>query len=72
MYAPLTELLAISAYINGALPRLASKVEIGFISPADSHFFTVPHNMYQDGEWKFNARQMRGALRKESVDPLQE
>ncbi|MDG6949781.1 MAG: Lrp/AsnC family transcriptional regulator [Nitrososphaerota archaeon] len=71
MYTPLTDLLAVSAYVNSALPRLASKVEIGFVSPADSYLFNVPHNMYQDGEWKLNTQQIGAALRKESAAPLQ-
>ena len=71
MYTPLTDLLAVSTYIDSALPKLASKVEIGFVNPTDSYLFNVPHNMYQDGEWKFNTQQMCTALRKESAVSLQ-
>ena len=71
LYTPLTDLLAVSSYINSSIPRLASKLELGFVKPADSQFFTIPHHMYQDGKWRFNLSQMAKALRKESVVPLQ-
>ncbi len=64
--APPSDLLAVSTYISRALPTLASKVEFGFVSPADSCLFNLPHNMYQDGEWKFSIQQIGTALRKES------
>ena len=67
MYTPLTDLLAVSSYINAAIPQLSSKMEMSFVKPADSYLFTVPHHMYRDGEWKFSPRQMEGALIKASV-----
>lgn len=71
MYVPLTDLTSVSTYITGAVPGLASRVEVSFVNYADATSFTVPYNMYQDGGWKFNARQMETALRKETIVPLQ-
>lgn len=64
--APLSDLLAVSTYISRVLPTFASKVESWFVSPADSRLFNHPHNIYQDGEWKFSIQQIGTALRKES------
>ena len=71
MYVPLTDLMAVSAYINDAVPHLGSRLEIGFVKPAESYAFTIPHHMYQGDEWKFNIRHMNRALQKESASPLQ-
>ena len=71
MYVPLTDLVSVSSYISAAVPGLASRVEVGFVNYADATSFTVPYNMYQDGLWKFNIRQMETALRKETIVPLQ-
>ena len=71
LYTPLTDLLAVCSYINGAVPHLASKLSMSFIKFADSALFTVPYNMYRDGAWRFNPRQMENALQKDSIAPLQ-
>jgi len=71
MYVPLTDLTSVSSYVATAAPGLASRVEVSFVNYADATSFTVPYNMYQDGVWKFNARQMETALRKETAVPLQ-
>ena len=69
MYVPLTDLMAVSTYINDAVPHLGPRLEVGFVKPAESYSFTIPHHMYHDGEWKFNTRQMNTALQKESNTP---
>lgn len=71
MYVPVTDLINVFAYINSAQPSLASKVDVGFIKPADSSFFTIPYNMYEKDGWRFESRRMEAALRKESVIPLE-
>ncbi len=71
MYVPVTDLISVFAYINGAQPSLESKVDVGFIKPADSSFFTIPYNMYEKDRWKFDPKRMEAALRKESVIPLE-
>ena len=72
MYTPVAEVLNVSSYINASAPGPASKVEMSFIKPAEAVSFTVPYNMYQDGRWKFNPRQMEAALQRERAAPLQE
>ena len=69
MYIPLTDLMSVSAYINDAAPHLGPRLEISFAKPAESSSYTIPHHMYQDGQWKFNLRQMNNAL-KEPATPL--
>ena len=71
MYVPLVDLINVSSYVTKAAPGLASRVEVAFINASDASSFTIPHHMYQDGAWKFNARQVEAALRKEAVVPLQ-
>ncbi len=71
MYVPLTDLLAVTSYINTAIPDLAARVEISFIKPSDSTSFTIPYNMYQGASWKFNVRQMERALQRDAVTPMQ-
>ncbi len=71
LYVPVTDLISVFAYINGAQPSLESKVDVSFIKPAESSFFTVPHNMYEKDAWKFDPKRMEAALRKESVIPLE-
>lgn len=62
MCAPLSD-LAVSTYINHAHPTFASRAEFGFVSPTNSHHFNLPHNMYQDGEWKFSVNLVGTAIR---------
>ena len=71
MLVPLTDLMAVSAYVNDSVPNLGSRLEVGFVKPAESRSFTIPHHMYQGNQWKFNLRQMKNALQEHSAAPLQ-
>ncbi len=55
--------LAVSTYINHAHPTLASRAEFRFVGPTNSHHFNLPHNMHQDGEWKFSVDHIGTAIR---------
>ena len=70
LYAPVTDLTNVTSYINGVVPNLSSKVDVGFVKASEAASFTIPYNMYQGGRWKFDLRQMANALRKEPVTPL--
>jgi DNA-binding Lrp family transcriptional regulator len=70
MHIPVTDMINVTSYISRALPNLSSKVEIGFIEPANSTSFTIPYNMYHDDKWDFDVRQMENSLRRESVIAL--
>lgn len=70
LYVPVTDLINVSSYISSSVRGLAPKMEISFVKPADSTSFTIPYNMYQNGQWKFDLRRMEAALRKESIVPL--
>jgi len=59
---PLTELIATNNYLNQQVPGLGSKVEVGYLNPSESSNFTIPYNMYQDHEWKFDVDKMKSAV----------
>jgi DNA-binding Lrp family transcriptional regulator len=69
LYVPVTDLTNVTGYINGIVPNLASKVDVGFVKPSEATSFTIPYNMYRGDRWRFDPRQMEHALRKESVLP---
>lgn len=71
MYVPLSDMINVTSYLNRAVPNLASNVEMGFIKPQEASSFTIPYNMYQKGNWRFDVRRMESALRKESIIPMQ-
>jgi len=70
MYVPVTDMINMTSYISSSLPNLASRVEIGFVEPANATSFTIPYNMYQGGSWKFDLNQIVKSLRKKSVIAL--
>jgi len=70
LYVPVTDMINMTSYISKVLPNLASRVEVGFVEPANSTSFTIPYNMYQGDSWRFDLNQMEKSLRKESVIAL--
>ena len=70
MYVPVTDMINVTGYISKAFPNLSSRVKVGFVEQPNASSFTIPYNMYQDGRWKFNLRQMENSLRRESVIPI--
>ena len=70
LHVPVTDMIKVASYINSSFPGLSSKVEVGFVEPANATLFTIPYNMYQGDRWKFDPRQLENSLRKESVIPL--
>ena len=67
MYVPLTDIINVSSYVSSAVPDLGSKMEKNFIDFANATSFTIPYNMYRDGDWKFDVRRMEAALRRHST-----
>jgi DNA-binding Lrp family transcriptional regulator len=67
MYIPLTDLVGVSNYVSNAVPGLGAKAEMSFIDFANASSFTIPYNMYHDGNWKFDVGRMATALRKHST-----
>ena len=67
LYAPVTDITNLTGYINGAVPNLTSKVDVGFVKPSEATLFTIPYNMYQGDRWKFDPHQMENALKKEPL-----
>jgi len=70
LHVPVTDIINVTSYVSRALPNLSSRLDVGFIEPANATSFTIPYNMYQGDKWKFNLRQMENSLRKESVISL--
>jgi len=70
MYVPVTDMINVTGYISKAFPNLSSRVKVGFVEQPNASSFTIPYNMYQDGRWKFDLRQMENSLRRESVIPI--
>jgi DNA-binding Lrp family transcriptional regulator len=62
LYIPVEEALGTLSYINDEVPYLDTKVEIGYLKPRESYLYTIPHNMYVDGKWTFDAQRMESAL----------
>jgi DNA-binding Lrp family transcriptional regulator len=71
LYVPVTDLVNVSSYINDAVPNLASKLNMSLVKHSEAGAFTTPYQMFQDGTWKFNLRQMERALQKESAVQVQ-
>lgn len=67
MHIPVTEIINTTNYISASVPNTSSRAEMSFIKPDDASSFTIPHNMFADGDWKFNTHQMVAALRKETA-----
>jgi DNA-binding Lrp family transcriptional regulator len=70
LHVPVVDMINAMSYISGAVPNLSSKLSVSFVKPSEATSFTVPYNMFQDGKWKFDVRQMENAFRKQSVVPL--
>jgi DNA-binding Lrp family transcriptional regulator len=67
MYVPVTDMINATGYISKVFPNLSSRVKVGFVEQPNASSFTIPYNMYQDGRWKFDLRQMENSLRRESA-----
>ncbi len=70
VHVPVTDMINVTSYVNGALPGLSGKVDVGFVEPANAALFTIPYNMYHGDGWKFDPRQLESSLRRESVVPI--
>lgn len=70
LYAPVADLTNVMSYINGVIPNLSSKVDVGFVKPSEAASFTIPYNMHQGGRWRFDLHQMENALRKDPAIPV--
>ncbi|HME19432.1 MAG TPA: hypothetical protein VKF15_06845 [Nitrososphaerales archaeon] len=62
---PTGEFMEVMGYVNDELPVLGAKVETGFMRVGESFNFTIPYNMFSDGEWKFDAGEMEDEVLKE-------
>lgn len=63
-YVPLTEMLNMFAYLDDKISDLDSKVEVGYVRPHDAYLYTIPYNMFKDGEWDFDLNRVESAVEK--------
>ena len=70
VHVPVNDILNATTYLSRMAPSLDSRVDVGFVKHSEATSFTIPYNMYQKGEWKFDIQQMERMLRKESIAPL--
>ena len=62
---PTGEFMEMMGYVNEELHLLGSRVETQFMKVGESFNFTIPHNMFVRGRWKFDARDLEKAVLKE-------
>jgi len=65
MYVPSTDTLSLFGYLNDELGELGPRVETGFVKTSEASSFTIPYEMWQNGEWSFEASKMKAAILKE-------
>ena len=64
IHIPVTDQMSTFSYLSDEVSELDSKVEIGFLRPNESYLYTVPYEMFEDGEWKFDPGRMESAVMK--------
>ncbi len=55
---PVQENITTFNYLNGQIPNLDERVQVGFISPRDAWLFTIPYHMFE-GKWIFDSKRLR-------------
>jgi DNA-binding Lrp family transcriptional regulator len=58
---PVSEVMETMSYLNEEIQYLGPKADIGFLRDRDSYNFTIPYEMFVEGEWEFDPRKMETA-----------
>ena len=61
---PTGEFMEMMGYVNDELQSFAARVETGFMKVGESFNFTIPHHMFVDGRWEFDARDLEKTVLK--------
>jgi DNA-binding Lrp family transcriptional regulator len=62
---PMVDFVEAGSFLNDELQFLGPKVDFGYMKAGDSDNFTIPYEMFVDGEWKFDAKRIESAVLKE-------
>ena len=62
---PLYDLAPTLGYINGELPFLGDRVDVGYMSVEESYNYTIPYKMFSKGKWQLDAKKMESTVLKE-------
>lgn len=68
---PAAEFMETMGYVNDELPLLGAKVETGFMKVGESFNFTIPYNMFSDGEWNFDVSEMEASILRELTSKVE-
>lgn len=63
LVTPIREAVNVLSFVSEQAPNLHEKVELGYISAADSTIFGVPSHLYKNG-WAFDARAAKTKIAK--------
>jgi len=70
MYVPSSEILLLLGYLNDELGDLGANVETGFVKMNEASSFTIPYEMWKEGDWRFDLNAAKAVLRKEHYSAL--
>ena len=70
VYAPLNELMLLYGYLNDELGDLGTSVETGFVKANEASSFTIPYEMWKDGEWRFDLGEAKALILREYSSAL--
>lgn len=62
---PVADFIDTVSYLNSEFQFLGPKVETGYMRVGDSQNFTIPYEMYDGDDWKFDTGRMKAAILKE-------
>ena len=62
---PIEDFAGTIGYLNDEVHALGSSIEMGFLKVGESYNFTIPYDMFSDGEWQFDPKEMEAAVLKE-------
>jgi DNA-binding Lrp family transcriptional regulator len=62
---PMVDFVETGSFLNDELQFLGPKVEFGYMKAGDSSNFTIPYDMFVDGEWKFDVKRVESTVLKE-------
>ncbi|HEV2226112.1 MAG TPA: hypothetical protein VGR56_04820 [Nitrososphaerales archaeon] len=64
LHVPVYDLIPAFSYLNDEVGELDGNLETDFIKPNEAYLYTIPHHMFDHGEWKFDVGTMEAALSK--------
>lgn len=59
---PLPDFIETMAYVNEELRFLGQSVDVGYMKLGDSFNYTIPYDMYVNGDWEFDTTLMKATI----------